>query len=936
MSSFGNRIFVPLVLAGMLAAQDDAVAIGSRGVRLTLADGWKSKVLDQDLGGHQFSCVRGGLFGGSDQVFFVVREVPGLLENERDYRAVHDEMMAIGGDVPLEITRAGDVTRIHRTVDDDSTGIKVTFRTELTVRDGIGLHVMAWSTRSQKKALDRRFDEYREGLRFPGDDSDWRRELEPVAHRAIAPGLAIEVQAPPAWWQRKPAQFEDELLRLETGDEAQSFVVFQIQANGSWALARHELETLQDWDPTTREHARVEFERGGLSCMRLITVGDVHCTHTVLMPAGGDQWLMCRFSAPGSVTDARPSREALLASLRPLREAEIDVLDLPKPASAAAATPDDRLWHLIDEATVRRVPDVGYLKGLEVLPDGALVLRSWQSVQVLREGAPPEMLVRSQCDSVTQYDGAWLATTDNELRAVVAEGLAETARGNAAVAVADGAGLLLTRVDQSKTLGRYGGWWAAEREQQLVRRAANGEERVLCDLPVWRVQQLALDATAARVLVVGSRQDGARGFAPTLLQVPLGAPRPMQLGRWDAIANVVPVVGGVLVAGRPRGRPSGLWLLRGDGSDDDLQALVTGDDLFALDADAEAVRFAAREPSGTLRICRLTRQQCAERGALCQPFSASNLLAIAAEVFADSASLAVPDDPEAIGRLQQRIDAVATRVAGAPLPATPDGFVALCSELMDQSPDGRTRLVLTVRLCQLLLDRGAEWVPAGCPVDVLTWTTRRQLLPDTLFARPYHPAHMLSALLDPSEDDYIDLDDVLAPTPPGGRLLLGLDPQTLAKHAEELTPAGFDAALASGDVGVLSAIVRNADRNAQLRDRVYDALLEAGQHEATLSLARERLKAPTPSHVDLAALAAARAARATDDAAARSAVGEILRSIAVAGDDTRVYLLLGELCERAFPSDKDKARQCFRRVLEQQQYGPIAERAKAGEARLLK
>jgi hypothetical protein len=169
----------------------------------------------------------------------------------------------------------------------------------------------------------------------------------------------------------------------------------------------------------------------------------------------------------------------------------------------------------------------------------------------------------------------------------------------------------------------------------------------------------------------------------------------------------------------------------------------------------------------------------------------------------------------------------------------------------------------------------------------------------------------------------------------GRKILLGVDPVTLAARASELDAGPGDTA--TGSAGDLIAFLSAHADNLFLREHVYDQLAAHGRlavlHEVATAMAG---RTDPPALADDRARLAAAVALEQDGDDYQRAVEDLKAAIARHGSTTSTFhLLLGQVYERGDePRAKDLARACYSHVARTSDDEELTSAARAGLERL--
>ncbi|MCA3009722.1 MAG: hypothetical protein INH34_15210 [Phycisphaerales bacterium] len=916
----------PTLLAAGLAAQAQDFPIGSKGASVQLDAPWQRKQLDTDLGDDQFQrSERRGFFSRSSEVYVVVMEIAGILENEADYAAALDDQCSEGNGVAPTIVKEVGWTRASRVFDATLDGVACAFRNELLVGDGLAYHVMTWSVKSQRKQLDEQVAGFVAGFEFPGVDSAHGKGLAPTTRTVVGGEFALDYTIRPSLL-REAKPDDDELAEWRSGDEEQLLALFTVDGYRTLtSMVDGERDALRKWDATYKESARGEFEVDGVRCAWLLGGRDGQSIKSVHLPLGGTQSLTVRWLAKGAVDAFRPAREALFQSLRLRRLAGgVDLPALPAATPAVANTALDRfLRGGAERLSPIAMPGVG---GAQRAGDGWL-LWNWRELhEVTADGHRQLREGDEGCRFAAKHRGQTLVGGhDGAVRPLHGDTLGAPMFDAEAACVA-GDDLWLLR----RSGALLEGVATAPADIALVRRAATGGETTLGTFPCGNAAELAIDATGSHLLVrvdrtVAGWLQATPSFAPKLLLVPLAAPTPRELGEWTALAAIAAASDGWLVTGTPRGAAAGVWMVRNDGSREPLLLAPIGG-LRALAADATSLTVLAATGMGQQRLVVLARDACRRDGVRCQPFANAQLAAIGSRLLGALGSRA-PRTAAEVQAARRQADVFTNEIAGAPLPTSPDDVETLLTAAADWDdplPDAG-RALLGVLTASAALAAGGEWVE-GATTDWSAWRVRAPTVYDTPFAIVVQPGNMVTSALDDSES-YATL-TMDTGDRQGRPLLVGLDPAALRARVLARMPAEAEAAVRSGDVATLRRVLEARSGEHELRRHVYGQLAAHGQHEALRQLASRFALGAEQQPCDLVAWIAAGSRKVTTTEEAKAWMDAALDAVRKAPREAALYLWLGRAVDRAFPDEPQKSRPCYERALELAPYGDVAASAR--------
>jgi hypothetical protein len=513
---------------------------------------------------------------------------------------------------------------------------------------------------------------------------------------------------------------------------------------------------------------------------------------------------------------------------------------------------------------------------------------------------------------------------DGKLRRV-ADGALGEERVAARLACVAGADLLLVRIDPAL----LGGGWPAHDTCRLFRQAPDGTTREVADLGQGSVQRVAADAVGRRAIVQMARMsvDGAVE-SNSLREVDLATGAVAGIGQWDAISYVAASAEGWLISGSPRGEPVGVWMIGADGRS---ELLVAGP-VQGLGVDGTTLLLAEPAHDQQITVRRVALAECREEGRWCQPFGARQLDTVGRLLLAEP-EIAPPRTREQLAAVWQRADAIARDHVGAGLPTTPGEVDGLLNHGVgwQSGLDRHGRIVIGLLLANAAIGAGGQWVEPA-EADWLHWCMPPRTTPDTAFAICSQPATDIVAALDDSEGQ-ADLAGRLT-NARGRAVLVGVDAEALAARASSLAPAELESVVRRGDGERLEALFGQFESNAELRTWVYDQMAAHGHLAVVEQLAKSQARRSPPLAAD--ALAWVRAWQRRDVAGAQASerVEVLMDLVRQLPGEAPLYLALGTAVESAFAGDGLKARQCYLRVLDLQQWGPDADAAKAALSRL--
>lgn len=921
-----------MLAAGSLPAQNRKHPVGSMDAAVELANTWRRQKFNADLGPDQWVCIAPrNLLSTTRQVYVVLGEALGPVENEADLRRVLDRFCDHGHDAKIEIQQEARWTRAARAFDVVIDGLRLSFRCEVLARDGLAYHVTMWSLRGQQDWLDECAEDFRNGFTFPGADSGWQRGLSPKRHAVTAGDLQLSFALRPAVLRRAEPE-DDERHKFASADDCQILQAFVVNGHDKLRdVVDAEASTLRRWDDTFTEVSRSDAALDGAVATTLVGATSGECIKVLVAPAGPRQWFLLRYRAPGAAGLARPEREALFASVQ--RSRIEGALALPPFADAPADAPANRLERFLAAARIVGRADGWALNGRQRLDDGSWVLWDW-SHGYLVTPATAQRLAHEHSDGlrcVTRWRGDWL-WVGREGRAYVVrdDERIEPPLCEASYVHAAGDDLLLLRTCGTRVPGVTSAL-DGRHDTQLIRRNAAGTETVVATLAT-AIDSLAVDAAHRVALLRGTADDDAGNEAapPRLWTVDLASGAVAVFGDWREVSAVAPASDGWLVTGRPPDGPHGIWLVRANTA---AEPLVTGLNLFGAGLAGDRLTFVTSDRRGGVHVLEAPLAACAAEGRHCLPFTTTGFQAVGRALVARLATSAPRTAAEIADARTAAVELAAG--LGIPLPAGEvelDQFALAAAADPDHPLGAHGRILWNLLASAAAIERGARWVAADA-TDWLAWQARGAAVGDTAFATADNPCNLLVSCLDDGEDGRAPLAALFERT--GGRVvLLGFDGPSLTAHAAALAPADFTAATSTGDVARLRAIFAAAPANHHLRAHAYARLGRAGQLRVVEELAAAHAALEPAVATDAVAWLAAWHQRLRTAADAEPFVPAALRAAQRLPREAAIYQLLGQACRLAFPDQPQKARQCFERVIALGSWGEWADAARRALADL--
>jgi len=170
----------------------------------------------------------------------------------------------------------------------------------------------------------------------------------------------------------------------------------------------------------------------------------------------------------------------------------------------------------------------------------------------------------------------------------------------------------------------------------------------------------------------------------------------------------------------------------------------------------------------------------------------------------------------------------------------------------------------------------------------------------------------------------------------GVPMLAGVDNAALLAKAHSLVIPGLREAIAAGRTKQVADALASRPANDLLRERCYLALAEYERYDAIDQIAGRFSRSDDPAAVDAVAQLNVQLVRQPDAATSGKLFEQGMRAARRYPRDVRIYMTLAQLAERAFPKEPAKARQCYERVLQLEQFGKAPTQAREALERLSK
>jgi hypothetical protein len=585
----------------------------------------------------------------------------------------------------------------------------------------------------------------------------------------------------------------------------------------------------------------------------------------------------------------------------------------------------------------RRLGALGAAEHVARVGDGGRYLvASFRAAHLVVPDQRPEALLQTEDYSLPRpvaWNGRWLVRDEEDEVHEVRDGdLGSALPFRARALAALGKDLALARAASTQLQGVVIAELDPAAGSLLVRRDPAGGETPIASLPGASVESMVADPAGALLLIQARAHRGqtlsgrAADYAPRLVELEVASGGLRELGEWSDLRGIAPAQEAWLVTGRPRGRPSGVYLV---GAGGDSRALLLGAQFLGVDARDGRITFAVRDPaSRDVCLYEGPAAELAKAGQLCQPFAASHLDEIGRRLLAARKGSAAPRTASDVRAAFAAADDLARALVGTGLPRSPRALDALGEELQETraglAPHGR--IVLALVLAASCLERGASWVE-GADADWLDWACRKAECRANASASAHAVGSVVSDCLDDSEGSS-NLGTCLDERAQGRTLLIGLDPEAMDARAATLVPAGLGEAIAKPDGAALRALLAQSPRNAYLRACVYRDLLAGGHGRVAEGLGKHFAATPERSLADLRAWLGTWSDRVAGDEAAAVVTAATAAVHEHPGDAALCYFL-GVAYRKAKPDQPDYARTCFRKVVRIEPWSAIGKAAKA-------
>jgi hypothetical protein len=952
-SSLGTQVrrFGGYLLAASLAtaAVAETHSIGTLGATIPVGS-WERRTLSSDFGPDQFL--------RTDRSYCMVfLETFELYEERADFMEGLDLYVAgiqarapdASVDPEIGYSRSADFSRATRRLSAVVSGVELGYQLDLvSAGDGVGYVVMSWSPLSGFDGLQEEIERTLTELRLPGPDSEWSQRATPSAHDFSFDDWTVELR------------YRDSVF---TEGDSQPGQRYSLVASGGGIAVHVFLDDLEgDADDVLDQVKRVATNAGAYEELlrsdldlevgqgrQLLMRSDEDPPNDMAIAViglGEDRWVDVRMATSDRAGLREHLWDRLLASIRVTPPEEIDAFPVVSESADAEADyvgPSARRLLTASRSLGAHGSEV-----VAVRENDATLLRESNRLTLVppngSEAASTEVLYQGD-EYMAGQIVAWgertlLVAADGEISEVVDGRLQPTGFEADVVASAD-AELLIARNGRREPLFGFADLPAVGPAEILVR-GADGEERLLLELPAEDVEALSHRRTGDVLAAVAPRTVlSAAGESPAkrLVLVRGGEDRRAEeIARWDRIDRLEPAPGGWLVTGAPSAGRQGVHLVD-DGGHSEL--LLSGDPVGLSLADGELtfVTGTCLEPTeGYYSRCvyRADLDLVRELGPAFQPFTAQVLNQIGARVRPQVEGGYVrsfPPTREAISDLATAAGEAALELVGTDLPRSGAGVDALLGALAyDRDLSEAGVVLLSVLLSDSLLRDGAVWEPATEPRPPARGTFGWEL--KNAFAVGLHPVTVvLSALYD--EEGWYTPTEGIAQQARGRTIVLGLDPERVRARVRAAELPKLANLLRAGRVSPLAAVLEGQPKNVYLRETVYEHLAAHGHHAELAKLAEAFAARDDAQGVDLLAWMAARLAGELSPAEVSDAIADLRDAIERAPSEAGLYLLLGATYERTAEPDRlTLARASYRKAQETVPWGSLHAAAEQALERL--
>lgn len=418
--------------------------------------------------------------------------------------------------------------------------------------------------------------------------------------------------------------------------------------------------------------------------------------------------------------------------------------------------------------------------------------------------------------------------------------------------------------------------------------------------------------------------------SPKLLEVDLATGTVQELHQLDnASTELGRTPEGWLVSG---GWGANAWLWMGNAERSELIRPVPG--LTYLERRGDTLLAAStqrRDATGEgVELLEVPLERLRSWGATAHPTPPGALPHLARTVLDD---LELPsfttafETADSLDRVGSALDRLARAELGHALPTEPAAFDHLVQALADQSPGPDVWGLLSVQLVRVLVEHGARFVP-GPPAP----SPRFGL--STPFARGTNPLDRVANALFDSEGDWSPADGLIDRD--GRQVVLSVNGEALAHAVATVDETDVEQRLDEAGAEELAEILARWPENEVLESTVWRGLLARGRFEVADELGALRAVETEGSEVALRAWLAARTERAGERRRRlRKVTEQAWAALQRYPDDGALLLILAHLFEHNGDREGvEKAKACFRRILDRRRWGQERKAAEDGLERL--
>lgn len=910
--------------------------VGLRGARVRIADDWKPIPVETE---NEWRFQR-----AEDVAVVVEREL--LLDTSEDVTVLLDEWAAAVAKLTAEpapldvsVSESDGVLRGTKRMDATDGGTRFTYVFSASSRSGLTLLISIFTPKRYAKRLAAAYDDFTSDLAFPGPDTDWGRSAVPVRRVVDIAGDQVSFELETSVWT--DVEIEGAWLSLASTERHLALHMFTSK-NPPAEDIEATLEVLRAEFPTITEVERKVVPVAGIESHLLRAevrgADGVETTFRLFsIPLSGDTTLDLRLVNYGGWDSRARFFEQLLASFEISRAGDLDAFPVPAPI-ATRESPTPEVQALLGSCRfVGVIPGVVAVGGFR-LDDGRIAAYGRGRIGALDAAGGSTLMFDSDWDIGRREilrGGNSLYYRGRGGRLAVLEG--DSFRWPDFIAMSVAAvgeeQLLVGRREPPQSDDVFQGA-PARGPDRLLMRAADGVEE-----EIWSTSTHVIDgiepSSGGTDLLLTQRpirvNETYEWYEPHELVVFDRAARTTRsLGEWR-LDHVGPADEGWVVTGAPAGGATGIYVLLRDGS---ARLLISGPAFFGVEIREGALLFGGTDrlatdgASGGTAFYEGPLPVLLERGPAVMPFAPEALNDVAAAAL--QAIGKGPDDLFRDGATVAAFVAAAQTASrerlGLPLPEDMSSVDRLLTESIRFASffDAGGVSLCAALLASAMIREGAEWVDAR-PSCRFAW--RAIHVSDHCFAYALSPVAMVSSTLFDEKGYWRPIQEA-GSAAEGRRILLGVDPQTLAQRLRELDEPQLLSWIDAGATSELLTAFERAPANHYLRYEVYEHLHARGRFEELRALAVFRSRPEAVFIDELAALGAQVAL--LDGPPPTALVEELRQAIARYPRAPRLYLLLGKVYQRLAAQDPlalRRARACFAKALELDPEGDVGQRA---------